>query len=137
MIQLHTPMIRKATASDIPHIKALIDAGADQGKVLSRSVEELTDVLHCFCVYERDGRIIGCCSLEVYNRKLAEIRSLVVEGGHRGQGIGKQLVAFCLEEAKQKKIYEVLTITDKDAFFERLGFSKCLNGQYPMFMRPS
>ncbi|MEN9327639.1 MAG: hypothetical protein RI947_447 [Candidatus Parcubacteria bacterium] len=129
-------MIHKATKADIPQIKKLIDQAAAQGKVLARSLEELTEVVSNFCVCIKDNEIVGCCSLEIYNQKLAEIRSLVVTHEHRRQGIGKELVSYCLEEAKNKHIYEVLTITDKDAFFERMGFSKCLNGQYPMFLRP-
>lgn len=129
-------MIRKADINDLPQIKRLIDDAATKGKVLERSVQELTEVISSFFVYESENTIRGCCSLEIYNRKLAEIRSLVVHDDFRNQGIGKQLVDACIQEAKDKKIYEVLSITDKVDFFEKRGFRSCLNGQYPLFLRP-
>lgn len=129
-------MVRKADISDLPHIKQLIDDAATKGKVLQRSEQELADVISSFFVYESDGTIVGCCSLEIYNRKLAEIRSLVVHDDFRNRGIGRQLVDACVKEAKEKNIYEVLSITDKVDFFEKRGFRSCLNGQYPLFLRP-
>jgi N-acetylglutamate synthase-like GNAT family acetyltransferase len=45
------------------------------------------------------------------------------------------LVKACLEEAKEKGVYEVLVVTDKVDFFHKLGFRKCLNDQFPMFIK--
>lgn len=128
-------MLRKARVSDIDSIYLLIIQAAKKGKVLPRSKEELKKVIHHFYVYEMDGMVVGCCALEVYSKKLAEIRSLVVAESYKKQGIGKALVAACLAEAKEKQIFEVLAITDKDAFFEKLGFKKELGGQWPMFLK--
>ncbi len=129
-------MLRKAKITDIPSIKELIDEAAKSHKVLPRSETELRKVIRSFFVWEENNKIVGCCSLEVYSKKLAEIRSLVVDLYYRKNGIGKQLVAACMEKAKELQIYEVLTITEKDAFFEKMGFSKCLGGQWALFMRP-
>lgn len=129
-------MVRTAKIADIPFIKKLIDEAAKSHKVLPRSETELRKVIRSFFVWEENNKIVGCCSLEVYSKKLAEIRSLVVDLHYRKNGIGKQLVAACMEKAKELQIYEVLTITEKDAFFEKMGFSKCLGGQWALFMRP-
>lgn len=131
-------MIRKAqnTQKEREVIYQLIQAAAKSGKILSRSRREIADVLGSFYVAIVDDAIVGCCALEIYSKKLAEIRSLAVSPKHQNKGIGTQLVAACVKEAKQKKIYEILSITDKDVFFEKLGFNKCLNGQWPLFYRP-
>lgn len=129
-------MIRIATIKDISPIKQLIDWGAKNGKVLARDEDELKEVIHNFFVWEETGKIVACCSLEVYNKKLAEIRSLVVDENYQNKGIGKTLVEACIKRAHEKNIYEILTITDKDAFFEKIGFSKCLHGQWALFIRP-
>lgn len=129
-------MIRSAKTTDIPAIKKLIDEAAKIHKVLPRSEAELKTVIHSFFVWEENGTVIGCCSLEVYSKKLAEIRSLVVDKDHRKKGVGKRLVQTCMEKAKNLQIYEVLTITEKDIFFEKMGFNKCLGGQWALFMRP-
>lgn len=129
-------MLRKAKVKDISGIKKLIDEAATLHKVLPRSESELKKVIHSFYVWIEHDLIVGCCSLEVYSKKLAEIRSLVVDIHYRKKGIGKQLVQSCMERAKELEIYEVLTITEKDAFFEKMGFNKCLGGQWALFMRP-
>lgn len=129
-------MIRKATQADLSAIKKLIDWGASVGRVLPRSKKELTPIIESFYIWIDKDTVVGCCSLEIYSKKLAEIRSLVVLDTHQKQGIGRKLTEACLKEAKKKKVYELLTITDKHAFFDRLGFTTCLNGQYAMFMRP-
>ncbi len=131
-------MLRKAknTIEDIDFVFSLISFAAKNGKVLPRSKDEIKKVIKNFYVFETDGKVVGCCSLEIYSPKLAEIRSLVVTPQYQGKSIGRQLVNACVREATEKKIYEVLAITDKDVFFEKMGFSKCLNGQWPMFLKP-
>lgn len=130
-------MIRKArnTTKEIEAIHSLIAFGAKGGKILPRSKGEIGKIIDSFYVYTDNGKIVGCCALEIYNRKLAEIRSLVVLPSHQGKGIATKFVTKCIKKAKKKNIYEVLVITDRDGFFERLGFSKFINGQWPMFLK--
>jgi amino-acid N-acetyltransferase len=130
-------VIRKAkkTNTEIASIFSLIADAAKQGKVLPRSYEEIEKAIEGFFVAEKDDIIIGCCALEIYSPKLAELRSLSVHSDHQGNRIGVKLVEACLQEAKRKNIFEVLAITDKDIFFEKLGFQKCLNGQWAMFVK--
>jgi amino-acid N-acetyltransferase len=128
--------IRKAkNKSDILQIKKLIDWGVKNDSILPRTTKEIKKVLNCFYVCEKDKEIVGCCSLEIYNKKISEIRSLIVHPNYQNRGIGSKLVKACIEEAKRKKIYEVLAITDKVKFFEKLGFRKCINNQCPMFIK--
>jgi len=75
-----------------------------------------------FFVAVVDKRIIGCCALEVYSKRLAEIRSLSVEKEFQGQGIASALVEKCLKLAEKKKILEVLAITSADGLFYKHGF---------------
>ncbi len=129
-------MVRKAKKEDLAQIKSLIDQGAKNSKILPRSRREIAGVLDCFYVGVVSGRVVGCCALEIYNKKMAEIRSLVVDPQFQGQGLGTKLVTACLQKAKRKKIYEVLAITDQESLFGRLGFAKQLANQWPMFIRP-
>lgn len=128
-------MLRKALPSDISIIVTLIEHEAKQSKVLPRTPDEIRSVIDRFYVWEYQGNVVGCCALEIYSPKLAEIRSLVVSHGHRRQGIGQKLLEACVKEANEKNIYEVLAVTDKVPFFESAGFHICLNGQYAMFFK--
>ncbi len=124
-------MIRNARPNDIPAILELILTHGDH--LLERSAEEVESLLPTFWVAEIDGKIIGCCCLEVYSRKIAEVRSLVVTESARRQGIGRALVLEAVAEAKRRRIAEVLTVTSELEFFGKLNFHTCLNEKYALF----
>jgi amino-acid N-acetyltransferase len=128
--------IRKARVADIPAILELIHVGTDSGKILKRTPADVRKNIRHFWAAEIDGKIAACCSLEVYNKKLAEVRSLTVTPGLRRKGIATALVDHCLREARRRRIYEVLAITDRENLFKRLGFAEQLHGQKALFLRP-
>ena len=128
--------IRQAGSADIPAIYRLVLDATRRGKILRRSRSDIAKSVHHFWVAEEDGRLIACCALEIYNRKLAEIRSLAVSSESQRKGIATGLLHHCLREAKRKKVYEVLAITDRENLFRRLGFSEQLHGQKSLFTRP-
>ena len=72
---------------------------------------------------------MGFAALEVYSKKMSEIRSLCVGQEYQGQGIGRRLVEACLELAKQRRIFEVMVITSADQFFMNCGFNFTLPGE--------
>jgi amino-acid N-acetyltransferase len=129
-------IIRKAKIEDIQGIYNLIRQAAKTHRVLPRSESELSEVIDSFFVAEENSKIVGCCALEIYNKKIGEIRSLVVDEKFRKKGIGKKLVQACVKKAKQAKLRELLSITDKINFFQKMGFDTCLNKQYAMFIHP-
>ncbi len=85
---------------------------------------------------EDEGVPVACAALEIYNKKLAEIRSLVVAPTHQRKGIARMLIKRMVQLAKKKAIYEVLAITDRDDVFDSHGFSQQLQGQKALFLRP-
>ncbi len=110
-------------------IARLINFYAEKGKLLRRSVREIARNIGSFFVAVENDKVVGCVSLDVYSRKMAEIRSLAVDPHFVRCGIGKQLVAKCIEEAKKKKILELLVITSEERFFQKLGFNYTLPGE--------
>jgi len=132
-VQTHTDtdvLVRLAQRDDIPAIDAMISPFVDQGKLLERTFDEFEDLLPTFfvAVAEVDGDILGCAALEIYSRKLAEIRSLAVKSSAQGRGIGKMLVDACVALAKERGILEVMAITSSDGFFQSCGFDYTLPG---------
>jgi amino-acid N-acetyltransferase len=115
-------MIRNARVDDVPAIHQLINEHAERGLMLFRAPAELYEHLRDFCVCENDGRIVGCCALEIMWRDLAEIKSLAVAPDHLRQGIGRQLVDASLAEAARLALQQVFALTRSPEFFERLGF---------------
>jgi amino-acid N-acetyltransferase len=76
-----------------------------------------------FFIAIENGGIVGCCALEIYSKRLAEVRSLSVDQKHQGRGIAASLIRHCLRLARQKNIYEVIAITGAQPLFEKFGFS--------------
>ena len=119
--------IRSAVEADIPAIAALIKPFVDEGSLLERTYDEFGDLLpNFFVAADEAGVIVGCAALEIYSRKLAEIRSLAVAESAQGQGIGKKLVEACVERARERNVLEIMAITASDAFFQSCGFDYTL-----------
>ena len=130
--------IRLATQNDIPSMRDLISQSVERGEVLPRTLQELTDLLPTFFVAEStEIGIVGTAALEVYSQKLAEIRSLCILPGAQGEGIGKALVRACLDLAREREVFEVMAITDKESFFRSCGFDYVLpNQRRALFILP-
>ena len=63
------------------------------------TIDELTELVSNGFVADSNGRIVGFAALEVYSAKLAEVRSLVVSPETQGQGVGRRLLAACVDKA--------------------------------------
>ena len=128
--------IREADGKDLPAILQLINGHASGATVLRRTRKDVRKALRSFYVAEKDGEVIACGALEMYSKKLAEIRSLVVDSRFQGKGIASALIKKFLDMARKKEIYEVLAITNRESMFCRQGFSQQLHGQKALFLRP-
>src|ERR1700760_2901391 len=93
-------MIRPATVHDVPRISEIINSHAELGKMLFKSYAQLYETLRDFAVYEKDGKVVGCTALAIIWADLAEVRSLAIDEIYRGQGLGRRLVDWCVEEAR-------------------------------------
>ena len=121
--------VRQAVAADVEAIHQLIEPYVVQGKVLPRAINELHELIDQYFIAEVDGKIVGCVVLEIYSKKLCEIRSLAVSADAQGLGIGKKLVRACVERAKSENILEVMAITSAEEFFRSCGFDFTLPGE--------
>lgn len=123
-------LVRLAHRDDIPEIAEMIRPYVDEGKLLERTYDEFEELLPTFfvAVAEANGEIVGCAALEIYSRKLAEIRSLAVRSTAQGRGVGKMLIEACVNLARERGILEVMAITSSDGFFQSCGFDYTLPG---------
>lgn len=126
-------IVRKAAAGDVAALESFIQPFVTDGKLLPRTLDELGELLDSFFIAEYDGKIIGCAALEIYNRKLSEIRSLAVDPAMQGAGVGKKLVQACLDLAHERQIFEVMAISSSEAFFKACGFDFTLPGEKKAF----
>ena len=118
--------IRKASSKDILTIRKLVRAYPQ------KLLQDHLPPAHSFFVAIEGGRVVGCCALEIYSKRLAEVRTLAVAKEFQGRGIATALIARCLEEARKKKVYEVLSITGAVSLFEKNGFSTFNKEKYAL-----
>ena len=112
----------KAKLSNIHNMRELILPEIENGIILDRSEDEIATNIRSYTLAFRENELVGFSALHIHTVSLAEIRSLVVKDGIRGQKIGENLVKKALEEASYLGIKRVLSLTYKQTFFERLGF---------------
>ena len=124
-------MIRPATIHDVPRIQQIINSHAELGRMLFKSLAQLFEDVRDFAVYQepadeedgcQPGRVTGCVALTIIWGDLAEIRSLAVDESCRGRGIGKQLVEWCVGEARRLHVRRLFALTYEQRFFEKLAF---------------
>ena len=116
-------IVRAACDADADPIYHLVSGHLAEGRLLPRSRDEISSRISRFLVAVAGGRIAGCADLAPLSRRVAEVRSLVVDDGARSCGIGRRLVR-ALEERALAKGFETLTaFTHTPGYFVQLGFS--------------
>ena len=112
--------------TDVPEIHRLITGYAERNRMLFRSHTDLYEHLRDFMVVteptDAGDRLTGCAAVELVWIDLAEMKSLAVDNGHQGRGIGTQLVRSSIDEARRLGVYRLFALTREEAFFQKLGF---------------
>lgn len=130
--------IRQALPSDVSAIHALLRPFVMQHLLLSRTQAELVELSrHGFVAMaappQNDdgspGRCVGFSAVEVYSPKLAELQCLAVHTDFQRSGVGKSLVAKCVERARDLGVMEIMAISSSERFLELCGFDYSLPDQ--------
>ena len=112
----------KAKLTDIACMQELVRPEVASGVILERSNDEVATNIRSYILAYIGEELIGFTALHIHTIELAEIRSLIIKNGFRGQKIGEQLVEKALNEGKALGVKRVLSLTYKQSFFERIGF---------------
>lgn len=115
-------MIRKAIIGDVRAVFDLVQHFATKGTILQRPISGIYSNVRDFFIYEEGGAILGTCALHVCWEDLGEIRTLVVKEEAAGKGIGKRLVAACIDEARGLGLKKLFALTYITPYFEKLKF---------------
>lgn len=120
---------RQATPEDADMIHAILRPYVMNRKLFARTEAEVIDLTRHGFLAEANGHPIGFAAVEVYNRKLAEVQSLAIRVEYQGRGIGQELVARCVERARELGVCEVMAISSSEDFLKRCGFDYALPDQ--------
>lgn len=125
-------MIRTARSADAETILKLINFHAKEGKVLFRTLENVRANIGDIIVSERDGEIVGTCSVKYGWDKMAEIRSLAVAPDHYRQGVASELVRETVARAELTDNEHIFVLTYAVPLFEKLGFHRVEKAALPL-----
>jgi amino-acid N-acetyltransferase len=115
----------KAKLSDIPAMQSLVVSEVKDGIILDRTEDEVATNIRSYVLAKDGDKLVGYTALHVHSRRLAEIRSLIVDEAYRGQRVGQRMVQFTLDEAKDIGVEEdVLVLTYLPQFFLNLNFKE-------------
>ena len=137
-------VMRQAQADDLPAVLALYaQPGLDNGRVLGE--EEARALLAEFARYpsyrlfvacdERDDAVVGSYALLVMHNLAhrgtpsAIAEDVVVAPDRHGQGIGRQMMAHAVAQAREAGCYKLALSSNRKrqaahAFYESLGFAQ-------------
>jgi len=114
--------IIKPTLNNIIDIQTVLKPYVDEGIILNRDEDEIASNIRSYILAFDKSVPIGVGALHIYSPFLGEIRSLAVKKEYQNKNVGKKLVENLLNEAKKLGLKEVLVLTYKKEFFEKLGF---------------
>jgi len=125
--------LRGAVLADVPALEQLMAPYVATGDLLPRSNYDLCRHIKEYVVAEGPtGEVIGCGSLKVYSRDLAELAGLAVHQDWQRTGVGSALLAALIAEARAQGLAELLALTRKPAFFLKVGFAPAEREHFPL-----
>ena len=116
--------IEKARIKDVVQMHHLINDFASRDEMLARPLSEIYENIRDYFVVRDGEQVLACVALHVMWSDLAEIKSLAVADSIQKHGVGRRMVAACLEESRELGLTTVFCLTYKPGFFEQSGFTQ-------------
>ncbi len=117
--------IRAAQKKDVRAIYALTQQAVEADELLKRTKSAIERQLGDYYIFEIDKNPVGCVALHVYpERQQGELACLYVSGPHENEGIGRQLVQFVENRARELGLRELFALsTQAFTYFQsKAGF---------------
>jgi len=115
--------IRSARKKDIRAIQQLTKKAVEAEELLRRTRAEMEKNLSDYYIFEIDSNPVGCVALHVYaEQQKGELAMLYVDPSHENQGIGRKLVHFVEDKAREMGLSELIVLsTQAFTYFELKG----------------
>jgi amino-acid N-acetyltransferase len=120
--------IRQASRKkDVRAIRRLTKKAVEAEELVRRTRSEIEKNLGDYYIFEIDKNPVACVALHVYPaQQKAELASLFVDPSHENQGIGRKLVQFAENRAREIGIADLITLsTQTFTYFQsKAGFAE-------------
>jgi len=115
--------IRRAMKKDIRHILMLTKDSVASDELIKRSRSAIEKSLADYYLFEIDKNPVACVALHLYpEQKKGELAFLYVSPSHENQGIGRKLIQFVENKAREIGLDELLTLsTQAFTYFQSKG----------------
>jgi len=111
----------------------------DDGKLLSRSYEQLSEAIDDFVFIEDAGQIIACAGLRVYkSEKMGEIYALTVNKSFHNTGTSLELMNKLIQKASDLGLDSIFALSKYGGrFFFRHDFAEVDVSSLPLLRQKS
>src|SRR5262245_63998953 len=115
--------IRPAQKKDVRAIQALTEQAVEADELIKRTRSAIEQQLGDYYIFEIDKNPVGCVALHVYPETgQGELACLYVSASHENQGIGRKLVQFVEDRARDQGLRQLLALsTQAFTFFQSKG----------------
>jgi amino-acid N-acetyltransferase len=115
--------IRPARKKDVRAIQLLTKAAVEAEELVKRSKAGIEKNLGDYFIFEIDKNPVACVALHVYpEQKKGELACLYVSSSHENQGIGRKLIQFIENKARETGLNELITLsTQAFTYFQSKG----------------
>ena len=135
--------LQNYTQSQFEDLKQLMPELSNRVNFTQSDLQMVLKDSNCHLYVILDGeRIVGCATLCIFHSPTgtkASIEDVVVSSAYRGQHLGKQLMAYVLEQAKEYAPMELHLTSNPmrvaaNKLYQSLGFQKKETNCYQMFI---
>jgi amino-acid N-acetyltransferase len=115
--------IRRAMKKDIRAIQLLTKAAVESAELMKRTRAMIEKNLADYFIFEIDKNPVACVALHVFpEQKKGELACLYVNPLHENRGIGRKLIQFIENKAREMNLDELLTLsTQAFTYFQSKG----------------
>ena len=121
-----TYTLRPARPRDVRSIRTLVEPYAERRILIAKEAVAYYEAVQEFVVADAGDEdapdLVGCGALHIMWEDLAEIRTVAVQRGHLGAGVGHAIVTRLVDNARDLGLRRVFCLTFEVDFFLRHGF---------------
>ncbi len=115
--------IRRAMKKDVRAIQLLTKQGVDSSELVKRTQAMIEKNLSDYFIFEIDKNPVACVALHVFpEQKKGELACLFVGSSNENRGIGKKLIQFIENKAREMNLAEIFALsTQAFTYFQSKG----------------
>jgi amino-acid N-acetyltransferase len=119
--------IRHLYKKDIREVMSLIQQSIRSEELVRRTRAEILAGLNDYWVLEIDRHIVGCVAMYPYpEQKMAELACLYVNRSNENQGLGRKLISFVEDLARQRGFSKLIALSTQAFVYlqQKAGFAE-------------